>query len=183
MTTPFRKYLIVLGPFLVIFMAAVFVDRSLADMYKWIDENGISHFSDAPPDDTGHSGIETLPAYTTPENNGYPQDNHSTENESMDNSLNPADTAQIYPSAITPKVELYTTSWCPWCKKAKAFFRSRGIAFIEYDIEKDKEAARRKARLDRQQGVPFAVINGKGVNGYNETAYINALKQSNDLGD
>jgi glutaredoxin len=72
---------------------------------------------------------------------------------------------------------LYTTSWCPWCKKAKAFFRSRGIAFIEYDIEKDKEAKRRKERIDRQTGVPFAVINGKGTNGYNEIAYINALKQ------
>jgi len=177
MTKPFRKYLIVLGPFLLIFMVVVFVDRSLADMFRWVDENGISHFSDAQPNDTGNSDIETLPTYTTPENNEYTQDNNSTKNESMDNSLNPSDTVQKKPSAIKPKVELYTTSWCPWCKKAKAFFRSRGIAFVEYDIEKDKEAARRKARLDHQQGVPFAVINGRGVNGYNETAYINALKQ------
>ena len=95
----------------------------------------------------------------------------------MDNSLNPADTAQIYQSAITPKVELYTTSCCPWCKKAKAFFRSRGIAFIEYDIEKDKEAARRKMQIDRQQGVPFAVINGEGIHGYNVRAYKDALAQ------
>ena len=30
------------------------------------------------------------------------------------------------------KVELYTTSWCPYCKKARDFFRSRGISFTEY---------------------------------------------------
>ena len=175
MTKLFRKYLIFLGPFLMIFMVTVFVERSIADMYKWVDENGIAHFSDAPPDVTDNSDIETLPTHTTPENNGYPQENKSTEN--RDNRSNPTDTVQKKPWVKKPKVELYTTSWCPWCKKAKAFFRSRKIAFVEYDIEKDKEAARRKAQIDRQKGVPFAVINGKGISGYNETAYINALKQ------
>ena len=175
MKKQFRKYLIFLGPFVMIFMVAVLVDRSIADMYKWVDENGIAHFSDSPPDVTDNSEIETLPTYVTPENNGYPQDNNSAENEN--NSSNPTDAVKKNSRVKTPKVELYTTSWCPWCKKAKAFFRSRGIAFIEYDIEKDKEAERRKTQIDRHKGVPFAVINGKGINGYNEIAYINALKQ------
>lgn len=172
MAKQIRKYLIFLGPFLIIFMVAVFANRAIADMYKWVDKNGIAHFSDTPPGDADNSDIDTLPTYTTPENNGYPQDNNSTENGNRDDSLNPADTIQK-----KPKVELYTTSWCPWCKKAKAFFRSRGIAFVEYDVEKDKEAARRKAQIDRQQGVPFAVVNGIGINGYNVKAYNNALSQ------
>ncbi|MBU0769741.1 MAG: DUF4124 domain-containing protein [Proteobacteria bacterium] len=175
MIKQYRKYLIFLGPFLMIFMVAVFVDRSIADMYKWVDENGIAHFSDTPPDVTDNSDIETLPTHTAQENNGYPQDNNSKKN--RDNRSNPTDTVQKNPRTIKPKVELYTTSWCPWCKKAKAFFRSRGIAFVEYDIEKDKEAARRKAQIDRQKGVPFAVINGKGINGYNVKAYNDALRQ------
>jgi len=177
MTKQFRKYLIVLGPFLMIFMFALFVNLSMADMYKWVDENGVSHFSDTPPYDTDNSDIETLPTYTTLENNGFPQDNNSAKNESSNNSSNLKDAVQKNTWVKTPKVELYTTSWCPWCKKAKAFFRSRGIAFVEYDIEKDKEAKRRKEQIDRQKGVPFAVINGKGIHGYNEIAYINALKQ------
>lgn len=177
MTKQIRKYLIYWGPFLIIFMVAVFVDRSIADMYKWVDKNGIIHFSDTPPDVDDNSDIETLPTYTTPENYGNPQDNNSTENKSRDNSLNPRDTVEKTSWGIKPKVELYTTSWCPWCKKAKAFFRTRGIAFTEYDIEKDKEAARRKTQIDRQQGVPFAVINGKGIHGYNIKAYKDALTQ------
>ncbi|MBW2605203.1 MAG: DUF4124 domain-containing protein [Deltaproteobacteria bacterium] len=137
-------------------------------MYKWVDENGVVHFSDTPPDDADNSDIETLPTYTT-------QENSSTENK--DNRSNPTDSVRKNPWGIKPKVELYTTSWCPWCKKAKAFFRSKGIVFVEYNIEKDKAAARRKAQIDRQKGVPFAVINGKGIHGYSEKAYDIALKQ------
>jgi glutaredoxin len=175
MTKQFRKYLIFWGFFLMIFMVGVVATRSIADMYKWIDENGVAHFSDAPPGDVDDSDIETLPTVTTPQSNSYSQGNNSTGN--RDNGINFRDTAQKNPWVVQPKVELYTTSWCPWCKKAKAFFRSRGISFVEYDVEKNKEAARRKAKIDRQKGVPFAVINGKGIHGYLEKAYINALKQ------
>jgi glutaredoxin len=169
MTKQIRKYLIFLGPFLIIFMAGVFAEKSIADMYKWVDENGVVHFSDTPPYDADNSDIDTLPTYSTPENNVYSHENNSTE--SKDNRSSPTDSV-----IKKPKVELYTTSWCPWCKKAKAFFRSRGIVFVEYDIEKDKAAERRKAQLDSQKGVPFAVINRKGIHGYNENAYNNLLR-------
>ena len=168
MTRRIRKYSIFLCPFLIIFMAGVFVDSSIADMYKWVDENGVVHFSDTPPDDADNSDIVTLPTFTTHENNSIKY---------RDNRSNPTDVVQKNPWPKKPKVELYTTSWCPWCKKAKAFFRSKGILFVEYDIEKNKEAARRKAQIDPQKGVPFVVINGKGIHGYNERAYNIALKQ------
>ena len=74
------------------------------------------------------------------------------------------------------KVELYTTSWCPYCKKARDFFRSRGISFTEYDIEKDKEAAQRQRQMDSRGGVPFVVIDGRGIAGFSEAAYEKALK-------
>ena len=159
-----------LVPFLFIFIAGVFVEKSISDMYKWVDENGVVHFSDTPPVDSDDSGIETLPTYTTQENDVYTQENNPTESRSNRSSSKD-------PVLKKSKVELYTTSWCPWCKKAKAFFRYRGIVFVEYDIEKDKAAARRKAQIDRQKGVPFAVINGKGIHGYNEKAYNIALRQ------
>jgi len=175
MTKQIRKYSIFLGPFLIIFIAGVFAEKSIADMYKWVDENGVVHFSDTPPDDADNSDIDTLPTYSTPENNGYPQEDNSKE--SRENRSSPTDSLQKKIRLKKPKVELYSRSRCPWCKRAKAFFRSRGIVFLEYDIEKDKAAARRKAQLDSQKGVPFAVINGKGIHGYNENAYNNALKQ------
>ena len=76
----------------------------------------------------------------------------------------------------TPEVELYTTSWCGYCGKARDYFRSRGIPFREYDIERDQSAARRKSKLDPRRGVPFAVVNGQPIHGYSPTAYARALE-------
>jgi len=76
----------------------------------------------------------------------------------------------------SPKVELYTTSWCPYCENARDFFRSRGIPFTEYDIEKDSAAAARKNKLDKKNGVPFVVINGRGLHGWSAAGYEQALK-------
>ncbi len=75
-----------------------------------------------------------------------------------------------------PKVELFITNWCPYCKKAEKFFQSRGISYVAYDIEKDKSAAQRKSHLDAQSGIPFAIINGQPVHGFSEQAYLRALK-------
>lgn len=75
------------------------------------------------------------------------------------------------------QVELYVTSWCPYCKQAKDFFRSKGVKIKVYDIEKDKKAAARKKKLDGSgKGVPFAVVNGKYISGFAPTQYSNALK-------
>ena len=82
-------------------------------------------------------------------------------------------------SAITkdiPDVELYIKSWCPYCKNALAFLQARGIPFVAYDIEKDKNAAFRKRLLDGDKGVPFAIIYGQPVRGFSEKLYLKALR-------
>jgi glutaredoxin len=76
----------------------------------------------------------------------------------------------------TPKVELYITSWCPYCKKAVNFFQSRKIPFTAYDIEKDEKSARLKDQLDSKKGVPFAIINSQKIHGFSEEAYLKALQ-------
>jgi hypothetical protein len=49
------------------------------------------------------------------------------------------------------------------------------IPFTEYDIEKDSSALRRKNQLDSRPGVPFAIVDGKEIHGYNLLAYKDAL--------
>jgi len=73
------------------------------------------------------------------------------------------------------RVEIYTTSWCPYCRKAEAFFKANAVAYVNYDIEKDKQAARRKRQLDRRKGVPLTVINGQVIYGFSEKLYRTAL--------
>ena len=152
-------------------------DAGAADMYKWVDKNGVVHFSDrapAPNDDL--YDLEAIPL--------APRSPRVSE-EKMPPAAQPA--AKTSPASVTFKktrapqtqtVELYVTSWCPYCKKARNFFRSRGIPFREYDIEKDRKAARRKKRMDPQGGVPFAVIYGQKVSGYSKELYKDALRKS-----
>jgi glutaredoxin-like YruB-family protein len=72
---------------------------------------------------------------------------------------------------------VYTTSWCPYCKRAREYLVSKGIDFAEYDMEKDREAAARKKELHGTCGVPVAVIDGNVICGFSEEAYGKALKE------
>ena len=87
----------------------------------------------------------------------------------------PAKTLYGKGSKKDTQVELYTTSWCPYCRKAESFLSANGIPFVSYDIEKDKAAAARKKQLDQRKGVPLAVINGQVVYGFSERSYRAAL--------
>ena len=41
-------------------------------------------------------------------------------------------------------IEIYTLDYCPFCKKAKAFFDERNIPYIEYKLDGDEEEEFRK---------------------------------------
>jgi glutaredoxin-like YruB-family protein len=73
-----------------------------------------------------------------------------------------------------PSVELYVTSWCPYCKKAASYFKSKGIPFKEMDVEKDAAAATRFQKYGAR-GVPLVVIDGKPIAGYSIEEYERAL--------
>lgn len=153
----------------VILLVGLFISGvAIAGVYKWVDENGVVHFSDSPPTHGKQSGkVEALSRHK----GGAPAvsyADHGSPGGSSNNSKTQKHKA--------PTVELYVTSWCPYCKKASSFFRSRGIPFREYDIEKNKSAASRKRQLDDQKGVPFALINGQKIHGYSAAAYEKALK-------
>jgi len=37
-------------------------------------------------------------------------------------------------------ITIYSTGWCPDCRRAKSFLRERGVEFDEVNIEEDSEA-------------------------------------------
>ena len=82
---------------------------------------------------------------------------------------------KTYRNPSMPQVELYVTSWCPYCHKAEAYLDRHGIEYRSYDIEKDAAAAKRKDQLDPRRGVPFAMVNGVAIHGWSESAYALAL--------
>jgi len=86
---------------------------------------------------------------------------------------------KTYRNLSEQNVELYVTSWCPYCKMAEAYLDRRGVEYQRYDVEKDKEAAQRMYRLAGGGGIPFAMINGVAIKGWSEEAYADALKKPN----
>jgi glutaredoxin len=83
----------------------------------------------------------------------------------------PPDYSAQHPEGVV----LYATSWCGYCKKARAFLKENNIAYVEYDIEKDTAG---KVQYDalNGNGVPLMVVKGHVINGYNPAAikrYLN----------
>ena len=57
-----------------------------------------------------------------------------------------------------PKVVLFSTSTCSWCRRAKRYFKEHGVPFKEINVERDQQAARDIARKTGQTGVPVIKI-------------------------
>ena len=59
-------------------------------------------------------------------------------------------------------ITMYTTSWCPDCRYAKAFLRERGVAFREVNIEQDESAEEIVLKAnDGLRKVPTLEIGGR----------------------
>jgi len=63
---------------------------------------------------------------------------------------------------------IYTTPFCPWCKKVKDFFNENTIKFEEIDVSKDQKAAQDIIKRSGQFGVPVIEINKKFIIGFDE---------------
>jgi glutaredoxin 3 len=64
------------------------------------------------------------------------------------------------------RVELYTTAWCPFCARAKALLRQKGVAYTDIDVE--AEPGRRAEMIERSGGrrtVPQIFIDGEHIGG------------------
>ncbi|MCE9658384.1 MAG: DUF4124 domain-containing protein [Burkholderiales bacterium] len=73
---------------------------------------------------------------------------------------------------------LFTTTWCPYCTKAKAYLTGKGVAFKEIDIESNAGAAS-YARAGGQRGVPLLVKGSKRVLGFSGKSYDAFLSAKN----
>ena len=74
----------------------------------------------------------------------------------------------------TPQIEMYTTSWCPYCERARALLRAKGAAFDEISLE--AEPARREEMIRRT--VPQIFIDGQHIGGSDD---LHALESAGGL--
>jgi glutaredoxin 3 len=71
------------------------------------------------------------------------------------------------------QVEIYTTSWCPYCMRARALLQRKGVAFTDIDIEEEPQRRREMvARAGGRTSVPQIFINGEHIGGSDELAAL-----------
>ena len=63
------------------------------------------------------------------------------------------------------KVEIYTKSYCPFCKRAKELLRIKGVTFIEYDVTSDPTGEQEMHRRSGRETVPEIFVDGTLLGG------------------
>ncbi len=68
------------------------------------------------------------------------------------------------------RVEIYTTSFCPFCVRAKNLLQSKNIEFVEHNLDgKDEELRALKERTGWRT-VPQIFIDNELIGGFTELA-------------
>ena len=77
------------------------------------------------------------------------------------------------------EVVIYSTPTCPYCRRAKEFFKQKGIDFTDYNVaeDKEKEKAQEMIKKSGQMGVPVILIDGEIVIGFNQALVEKLLSQ------
>jgi len=66
------------------------------------------------------------------------------------------------------RVQIYTTTWCGYCVRAKALLDSRGIAYDEIHLDEDIHFRQKLLDLTGGWTVPQILVDGKPIGGYTE---------------
>lgn len=146
-----------------------------AEMYKWVDDHGVVTFKDTPP--PASKKKKRIKTYSDADFDPAPNQ-HPAAN------TPPRKTTSVASEKLTsPKqqfngtVELYVTSWCGYCKKARAYLDSKGVPYVAYDIEKDSAANQRHKELGGN-GVPLIIIGSNKISGFSTQAIDRYLESA-----
>ena len=138
--------------FAILAVATLASGSAVAEIFRWTDAQGHPHYSDNPPAESKTSKVKihvqsiSGPATVT--------------------TLDKAPGAALS-VGVKEKIKLYTTTWCGYCKRAKAYLALRGIGYEELDAESSEQGKREFAALGGR-GVPVILVGRQRMNGYGE---------------
>jgi glutaredoxin len=129
-----------------------------AQIYSWVDAKGVTHYSDEPPADSKSvHHVKTVDV--------------SAAGEESDTVPQPVsgEKTDVQPAAVRkfPGVKMYTTQWCPVCKKAKAWLKANKVPFVELDVEASPQNRSQYKGLGGK-GVPLILVGAHRMEGWSE---------------
>ena len=75
---------------------------------------------------------------------------------------------------MKPDVTLFTTDWCPFCRRAKTLLKDKGVEWTELNIEADPLHREAMMELSGRNTVPQIFINGAHVGGCDDLIELDA---------
>ncbi len=72
------------------------------------------------------------------------------------------------------KVTVYSTEYCPYCTRAKALLKTRGIAFEEIDLTHDQEKRNAVQEKTGWMSVPMIFIGDEFIGGSDDLHALDA---------
>jgi len=79
------------------------------------------------------------------------------------------------------RVEIYTKSYCPYCKRAKELLRIKGVAFTDYDVTDDPAREREMKERSGRDTVPEIFIDDALVGGCSELFELDEKRELDRL--
>lgn len=67
-----------------------------------------------------------------------------------------------------PKITIYTTPTCVYCKMTKSFFKENNVVYEEKDVSTDATARDEMIGKSQQMGVPVIDIDGELTVGFDK---------------
>ena len=120
-----------------------------AQLFKWVDADGKTHFSDTPPPETAKQAkINSAPVGKVSSDMPY----------ALSNAM------RNHP------VTLYTTPSCGGCDSGRAYLRGRGIPFTEKTVTNADDEARLRA-AGGDGNLPLLVVGSAKSTGYQQNTW------------
>ena len=73
-------------------------------------------------------------------------------------------------------VKIYSTPDCSWCKKTKAYLKSKNVEFVDVNVGADLEQREEMFKLSNQNAVPVLNVDGKIVLGFDKAKIDDLIK-------
>jgi glutaredoxin len=74
-----------------------------------------------------------------------------------------------------PRITVFTSESCHWCKAATAYLDERGLSYREVDVIKDPRGRQEMVRMTGQFGVPVIRVGESAMTGWDRAEFERLL--------
>jgi glutaredoxin-like YruB-family protein len=75
-----------------------------------------------------------------------------------------------------PRITVYTSPTCHWCKVAKRYLDEHGLQYREVDIISDLRGRQEMVRMSGQYGVPVIRVGERAMTGWDKAEFERLLR-------